>query len=85
MFGGIEWEGGDVIWFNRVSDETSRGVRVECDHEEECLGMSHRTLSQSAGNRWIYLTYEMMDVPESFKALFPDRMVCCSVHQEHDE
>jgi hypothetical protein len=33
----VEWESGDVIRFDAVSDETTGGVSVESDHEEEGL------------------------------------------------
>ena len=32
----VERECGDVIWVYRVAHETSRRVRVQPDHEEEC-------------------------------------------------
>lgn len=33
----VKGESGNVIGFNAISDETARGVSVQCDHEEEGL------------------------------------------------
>jgi hypothetical protein len=56
-------------------------VGAERDHEEERLA--------SAGSIKVNFrqqeTYEMMRIPEHFKALFTYEMVRCSVHQEHDQ
>jgi hypothetical protein len=40
MFCRVEGEGGDVIGFSGVADETSCCVGVEGYHEEECLRIS---------------------------------------------
>jgi hypothetical protein len=76
----VERENGDIIWFDRVADETSCSVGVEGYHEEECLGDQALTRTHRC-----ILTYEVVGVPESFKTLFTDRMVGGSVHQEHNE
>ena len=36
MFGGIEWEGRDQVWLDRVSNETAGGMGEKTEHEEEC-------------------------------------------------
>jgi hypothetical protein len=81
MFCRVEGESGDVIGFSRVADETSGCVGVKGYHEEECLGLA----SINVGIVGEGETYEMMGIPESFKALFANGLMCSSVHQEHDQ
>jgi hypothetical protein len=80
VFCRVEWEGGDIIWFDRVADETSCSVGVEGYHKEECLG--HQAFTRT--HRYI-LTYEVVGVPEGFKALLAYTLMGGSIHQEHNE
>jgi len=81
VFCGIKGEGGDVIGFSGVADETSCCVGVEGYHEEECLGLVRIDDGILDEGR----TNQMVRIIESFKALFPDRVVGSGVHQEHDQ
>ena len=36
VFGGVEREGRDQVWLNRVPDEATGGMGIEAEHEEEC-------------------------------------------------
>jgi hypothetical protein len=40
VVGRVERESGGEIWLNRVTDETSRCMGEESDHEEECKVVS---------------------------------------------
>jgi hypothetical protein len=71
----VERERGDIIWFDRVADETSCSVGVEGYHEEECLGGQAFTRTR----RYI-LTYEVVGVPEGFKALLAYTLMGGSIH-----
>lgn len=72
----VEGEGGDVIGFSGVADETTCCVGVEGDHEEERLGSARVNDGMVEGGK----TYEVMGIPERLKALFTDHLMGSSVH-----
>jgi hypothetical protein len=77
----VEGEGGDVIGFSGVADETSCCVGVKGYHEEECLGSARINDGMVEEGK----TYEVMGIPERLEALFTDHLMGSSVHKKHDE